>query len=576
MTAPRKPLVLIADDDSGVRILAASALEAVGFEVAEAADGRETLAYFDRAQPDLLILDLNMPLVTGVEVCRSLRGSAAACATPILIMTGVEDLDCIERALEAGATDFLRKPIPPALLSHRARYVLQASQACAQLGRLANYDSLTGLANRQRFADRLEGHLAKARKKSRVLGLLYIDLDRFNRINDTLGNAAGDQVLQVIADRIRDRVRTTDAISRIPRLSVSRLGADSFAVMLPEIMSDGDAGVVARRLLQAFTEPIPVGGQRVSMTASIGIALYPRDAEDADTLVRHADAAMHQAKEQGGNGFRFFSDYMNVASLRRLTLESSLREALKREELCLHYQPKLDLNSGRITGMEALLRWEHPEMGPISPTEFIPIAEESGSMVAIGEWVLRTACAQNKIWQDAGLEKVRVSVNVSSLQFIHQDLIEIVDRALRDARLQPEYLELEVTESVMMQDVQGSSRILRELRDRGVCVALDDFGTGYSSLSYVRSFPLDSLKIDASFVGDLTLDSGADGIILAILAMAKVLGLNVIAEGVETEVQADFLRTNGCDEMQGWLFSRALAVQEFETFVRGIGESGGA
>ncbi len=267
---------------------------------------------------------------------------------------------------------------------------------------------------------------------------------------------------------------------------------------------------------------------------------------------------------------------MNVASLRRLTLESSLREALKREELCLHYQPKLDLNSGRITGMEALLRWEHPEMGPISPTEFIPIAEESGSMVAIGEWVLRTACAQTRIWQDAGLEKVRVSVNVSSLQFIHQDLIEIVDRALRDARLQPEYLELEVTESVMMQDVQGSSRILRELRDRGVCVALDDFGTGYSSLSYVRSFPLDSLKIDASFVGDLTLDSGADGIIMAILAMAKVLGLNVIAEGVETKVQADFLRTNGCDEMQGWLFSRALAVQEFETFVRGIGESGGA
>ena len=568
VTEPRKPLALIADDDPGHRILAAAGLEAVGFEVAEVADGREALEYFESMQPDLLVLDLSMPRLNGLEVCRTLRATTAACATPILIMTGTPDLDSIAKALEAGATEFIRKPINPALLGHRASYILHASHAHTQLGRLANYDALTGLANRQRFSERLEAQLARAGSNDRALALLTIDLDRFSRINDTLGNATGDQVIQAIADRIRDHIRTTDAVSRVARLAVSRLGGDSFAVMLPEIESEQDAGVVARRLLRAFAEPIPVGQQQVSTTASIGIAVFPRDAEDAATLVRHADAAMHHAKEEGGNRFHFFSNYMNAASLRRLTLESSLREALKHEELSLHYQPKVELSSGRVSGMEALLRWQHPEMGPISPAEFIPIAEESGSMVAIGEWVLRTACSQNRAWQEAGLAKLPVAVNVSTLQFSQRDLVETVDRALRDTHLEPQYLELEVTESVIMRDVAGSGRTLRELREMGVHVALDDFGTGYSSLSYIRSFPLDSLKIDASFVGDLTLDVGADGIIVAILAMAEVLELSVVAEGVETEDQADFLRTHGCGEMQGWLFSRALPAEEFETLIR--------
>ncbi|MEE9281193.1 MAG: EAL domain-containing protein [Myxococcota bacterium] len=573
MNAPRKPLVLIADDDPGVRILAASGLEADGFEVAEVTTGGEALAYCQRKQPDLLVLDLNMPLVNGFEVCRILRRAAAVCATPILIMTGVEDLDSIKRALDAGATDFIRKPIHPALLAHRARYILSASYAHAQLGRLTNYDSLTGLANRQRFAERLEALVAKARSSKRVLALLYVDLDRFNRINDSLGQGAGDQVLQTVADRIRDRVRTTDAVSRVARLAVSRLGADSFAVILSQIASEQAAGVIAHRLLHAIAEPLVVAGQQVSTTASIGIAVYPRDGDDPASLVRCADVAMHNAKQHGGNNVRFFSSSMNTASRRRLTLENALREALKREEFCLHYQPKVDLASGRVTGMEALLRWEHPEMGTISPVEFIPIAEETGSMVGIGEWVLRTACGQNKAWQDAGLEKLRIAVNVSSVQFVHQDLLQTVERALRDTRLAPEYLELEVTESLMMLNVSGSGRTLSGLRDKGVHVALDDFGTGYSSLAYLRSFPLDSLKIDSSFVADLTLDAGADGIIQAILAMAKVLELNVVAEGVETEDQADFLRSHGCNEIQGWLFSKALPAAEFENLVRRAVES---
>ena len=574
MNAPRKPLVLIADDDPGVRILAASGLEAAGFEVAEVSTGGAALAYCQQSQPDLLVLDLNMPFVDGFDVCRILRRADAVCATPILIMTGLEDLDLIKRALDAGATDFICKPIHPALLAHRAWFVLSASTARAQLGRLASYDSLTGLANRQRFAERLEALVARAGSSKRVLALLYIDLDRFNRINDSLGQGAGDQVLQTIADRIRDRVRTTDAISRMARLAVSRLGADSFAVVLPEIASEQAAGVISHRLLHAFAEPIIVAaGQQVSTTASIGVAVYPRDGRDPASLVRSADAAMHHAKEQGGNSVRFFSNSMNAASLRRLTLENCLRVALKREELCLHYQPKVDLASGRLTGMEALLRWEHPELGTISPAEFIPIAEETGSMVAIGEWVLRTACGQNKAWHDSGLEKLRVAVNVSSVQFVHQDLQQTVERALGDTRLQPEHLELEVTESVIMQNVSESGRTLSELRDKGVHVAIDDFGTGYSSLAYLRSFPLDSLKIDSSFVADLTVDASADGIVQAILAMAKVLELNVVAEGVETEEQADFLRSHGCNEMQGWLFSKALPVAEFENLVRRPKES---
>jgi diguanylate cyclase (GGDEF)-like protein len=444
--------------------------------------------------------------------------------------------------------------------------VTEQARAQARIRYLANYDSLTGLPNRRLFREQLERAIRAAEARGHLVGLLFMDLDRFKLVNDSLGHSAGDELLKTVSERFRAHIRGSDVVSRVeppdPVPEVSRLGGDEFTVLLSKISQPQDALDVARRILDSSRAPITVDGKELTMGVSIGIAVYPLDGRDAETIMKNADAAMYHAKELGGNSLQFFSPAINAEAMRNLTLECRLREALDRQELRLHYQPRIELGSRRITGVEALLRWKHPELGIVRPGEFIPLSEETGLIRPIGEWVLHTACAQNRAWQEAGYERVCVSVNVSSRQFEHFDLMSLVRRALQETGLAPSNLELELTESVLMEDAQGTARVLRELQEMGVHIALDDFGTGFSSLSYLRSLPLDVIKIDRCFVAGIPTEPRATGIATAVITLAHGLGLTVVAEGVESEEQAAFLEKAGCDEMQGFLFTRALPPDE--------------
>ena len=694
----QRPLALVVNDDRLFRALAVEALRVGGFDVEEADDACEALARFGEHPHDLAVLDLDMPEPDGFELCRELRHRPGGALLPVLMLTSLRDPDAVDRAFEAGATDFVNKPVNWGLLARRARFLLRGALRIADASRyyralldaqrisgvgswewepdskemrwsheifrilgvdpdrvapdyeyffdcvhpedrehvweqveeavrseigfcadhrivrpdgatrqvhhvgetiasagqpkrivatlqdvteqwvveehirhLANYDNLTGLANRHVFAERLDKDMIQAAARSYPMGLLYLDIDRFKRINDTLGHEAGDDVLKLVAQRLVDFVRRSDLVGRVetnePDSNVSRLGGDEFTVLLSKLSEPANAGEIASRILHEISRPIQVGDAEILVTASIGIAVYPMDGEDSESLVRHADRAMYYAKDKGRNDFQFFSEKMNTASLRRLTVESRLREALERGELRLLYQPKIRLDTGVVTGMEALLRWKHPELGIVSPKEFIPMCEETGLIVPIGEWALRTACTQNKAWQDAGNVPLPVAVNVSIAQFEREGFEDTVARALQDSGLDPSYLELEITESIMLQDDEAIATTLRDLRAIGVRVALDDFGTGYSSLSFMARFPLDTLKMDRCFVRDVDSDHHAANIAAAVITMAHGLGLKVVAEGVDVDEQARFLREHGCDEMQGFLFSAGVAPEEFDRFL---------
>lgn len=429
----------------------------------------------------------------------------------------------------------------------------------AHLYRLAHYDALTELPNRLLFLDRLGQALGQARRNGRLAAVMLLDFDRFKAINDTFGHTAGDELLQSIGRRIAECVREGD--------TVARLSGDEFTILLPNIQHRNNAAIVAQKVLDNLQRPFSLNGHEVFITTSIGIALYP-DGDDSETLLKHADTAMYKVKEFGGNAYKFFSVEMTMTDLRRLSLETQLRKAIERRELTLHYQPQAEIRSGVIFGAEALLRWQHPELGVIAPSEFIPLAEETGLIVPLGEWVLHTACAQNRAWQEAGLPALRVAVNLSSRQFRQGNLADIVLTALEAAHLDSRWLELELTESVLMQDTQTTSCILNELSRIGVHLSIDDFGTGYSSLSYLKRFTIDMLKIDQSFVRDITTNPDDTAIVSAIIAMSHSLGIKAIAEGVETDAQLSFLCQKGCDAIQGYRLSRPLPADEFENFLR--------
>jgi diguanylate cyclase (GGDEF)-like protein len=397
-----------------------------------------------------------------------------------------------------------------------------------------------------------------------------MDLDRFKKINDTLGHAAGDQLLLAVSERLRAHVRGSDVVGRVDvdeMPAISRLGGDEFTVLLSKLEQPEDAGDVARRILRAIPEAVDLNGHSVSLSASIGIAIYPFDGEDVETLIKHADAAMYAAKEQGRDNFQFFSSRINAAALRKVAIEGRLRDAVAQGELRLHYQPRLDLRNGHVCAVEALVRWSHPDLGVVSPREFIPLAEETGLITPIGEWVMRTACAQGRLWQEQGLVPIPISVNVSPRQFAEVDMRALVGRVLRETGLLPKYLELELTESLLLQDDDATAVVLRDLRAMGVAVALDDFGTGYSSLSYLARFPLDTLKMDRCFVRDVDHDPAAAGVAKSVIAIGHCLGARVVAEGVDTFEQERFLRDHGCDELQGFLLSGALPAEEVTRFL---------
>lgn len=433
-------------------------------------------------------------------------------------------------------------------------------QAEDRVRHLAHFDDLTGLPNRTMFNQRLSHALARARRAEEPLAVLFIDLDRFKNVNDTLGHDAGDQALVEISQRLRGCLREVD--------TVSRLGGDEFVVLIEGAGQPADAAEVAQKILAAVARPVVLEEQEFHLTASIGISTWPGDGDDLLGLMKNADIAMYRAKEQGKNIFQFYSAQINTHTLARVALESDLRHALERNEFLLHFQPKVDIPGNRIVGVEALVRWQPPGKALVPPGLFIPLAEETGLIVPIGEWVLRTACLQNKAWQDAGLPRLRIAVNLSPRQFTHEHLLEDVARMLAQSGLDAADLELEITESMVMRDPERAITLLGGLKAMGIHLSMDDFGTGYSSLSYLKRFPLDSVKIDRSFIRDLPGDSDDAAITQAIIAMAHSLRLGVIAEGVETQDQLRFLRANGCDEMQGYLFSKPLPEADITLLLR--------
>lgn len=421
---------------------------------------------------------------------------------------------------------------------------------------LAHYDALTGLPNRLLLQDRLRQALAKARRDDRALALLFIDIDRFKFVNDTLGHAAGDELIRQVGQRLGAAVRESDTVARV--------GGDEFIVLACGIDNAQKAGAVAQKLLDALAPACMLDGHELVVSASVGIALFPADdgGGEAGELFKKADAALHKAKELGKGQHQFYSAEMNQAGVERLKLENNLRRALAARELTLAFQPRIDLKTRRVTSVEALLRWKSRALGPVSPAQFIPVAEETGLIVPIGEWVLREACRQAKAWQAAGLPPLRVAVNLSARQFRRFDLIKTIEHVLADTDLAPHYLELELTESLAMQNARQTVATLSVIAAMGVSIAIDDFGTGYSSLAYLKRFPVDSLKIDQSFIRDIASGGDDAAITKAIIAMAHEIKLRVVAEGVETEAQQRFLERHHCDEMQGFLFSRPLPADE--------------
>jgi diguanylate cyclase (GGDEF)-like protein/PAS domain S-box-containing protein len=440
------------------------------------------------------------------------------------------------------------------------RDIRERKKAEETIRHLAYNDVLTGLPNRVLFEERLRMELAQARRSRQKVGVMCLDLDRFKIVNDTVGHSGGDQLLQEVAGEFAETIREGDTVARV--------GGDEFSFLLPGVERAEDAAVVAERVLRIIRHPRRIGGQEFRVTTSIGITIFPRDGKDAESLLRNADTAMYRAKERGRDNYQVFTPAMKASLLEMLALENDLGHALERDELIVHYQPVMDIESGRIVGAEALLRWQHPERGLVGPDEFIPLAEETGLIVPIGEWVLRKACEQATVWNTSGLGPLRIMVNVSARQVDQPGFVQVVARVLEETGVQPELLHLELTEGAVMRHVEAVVSTLSELRAIGVGIAVDDFGTGYSSLGYLKRFPIDSIKIDRSFVGDVTTNQNDAAIVTTVIAMARSLKLRVIAEGVETEPQLAFLREAECDEFQGFLVSRAVPAYAFESLVR--------
>jgi diguanylate cyclase (GGDEF)-like protein/PAS domain S-box-containing protein len=702
----RPAVALVIDDDEMTRTLVRETLEADGLQVDEAASGAEGLAAFERRTPDIVLLDVVMPgSLDGFQCCVRLRATPRGARMPIAILTSMDDDASIERAYEAGATDFIPKPLPWKVLGHRVRYLLRASRSLEALARneaslahaqslagvgnwewrpgeagdpgttfwsneiyrilglrpgsvtpsleaalarvpederpqlgatframlkgraelhniehrimrpdgservvlshaealhdehgrallvrgtaqdvterrqiegkmraLAYFDSLTGLPNRAQFKELLARAVKRSARGEERMAVMFLDLDRFKQINDSLGHSAGDELLKEVAARLSSCVRGTDDVGRgadghADGHATARLGGDEFTVLLDRLRSPEDAARVAARIVQAMARPFAVAGNELFVSASVGIAVYPADGTDVDTLLKNADVAMYYAKDSGRNNYKFYSSELNARALERLNLERDLHRALERKELLLHYQPQVDAASGRVTGVEALLRWKHPARGLVPPGQFIPIAEQTGLIAPIGDWVLGEACRQAREWSAQGID-LEMWVNVSGLQFRDGKLAASIRGALEATGLEPGRLVIEATETIMLENREATLGILRDLRALGIRIALDDFGTGYSSLAYLKRFPLDTLKIDGSFVRDLGTDAEDRAIVEAIIAMAQALKLNVLAEGVETSDQAALLQRMGCQRMQGYYFARPAPAGDLGGLVR--------
>ena len=559
--------VMMVDDEPITLDIVQAYLEDAGYQhFVTVSEPAQAMGLVASEKPDVLLLDLMMPGVSGFDILKSVRADPVFKHIPVIVLTSSTDSETKLKALELGATDLLAKPVDPSELVLRLRNTLAAK---AYLDRLASFDRLTGLYNRQMFGEHMDWTLRLSQRQGRSGALLHINVDHFRKVNEALGPALGDELLQAIAKRLELGVRGSDTIARMGSdtvsPSLSRLGGDEFAVLLVEVDKSESVIPVATRFLKSMTEVFHIGGHDLFVTCSIGIAVFPGDGMDRDALVQRASVALKYAKQQGGNMHCFYSADLNDRSLHRLSLNSAMHNATTRGEFQLFYQPKIDTRTKMLAGAEALVRWNHPQRGFVSPAEFIPLAEETGLIVEIGRWILGEACRQIEAWRVAGLAVPTIAVNISGRQFAHKDFLSVLGGVLQRDGFDPKHLQLEITESILMGDIQGNIQTMGEIQKLGLKLSLDDFGTGYSSLSYLRYFPIDELKIDQSFVKDIGAagKDNSSSLVLAIIAMARALGLKVVAEGVETQAQATFLAEQGCDQWQGYFFGRPMPAKDF-------------
>lgn len=556
-------LLVLGDDELNVEIVK-SCLEGLGYkDVIAGGHSGAAMVQLGEMDPSLVVFDDSGDGSGGLEMLSTLRSRAQSRSVGLIILASRADRDSHLKALGIGATDFLAKPVDSTELDLRVRRALLAK---ADTDRLAFSDRITGLSNRDRYFEQLDWALKYARRIGGSGAVLHIGLDRFGHINDALGSTAGDRVLREVGRRLADCIRETDFLlapveSGSTHL-VSRLSGDEFSVLLIGLSQPDSADLVAKRVQAAVAEPLRIAEREIALTCSVGMSVFPNDGSTRDLIFKAAGAALRDAKLNGKGTRRFYSSELNGRALHRLSLEAELRRGLDNDELRLFFQPKVELASGRVCGAEALVRWVHPTRGLVSPAEFIPIAEESGLIMPLGDWVIGAACAQIRKWQQAGIPVPRIAVNVSIHQFRSRCVSQSVRKALQSTGIDAELLGLEFTESAVMENAAENLRLLEELKKIGTRLALDDFGTGYSSLSYLKRFPLDELKIDRSFLSEVETDPNSASIVSAIIALGHRLGLKVVAEGVETEDQLEFLRQQHCDEYQGFLFSRPVPAHE--------------
>ena len=560
---------MMVDDEPVMLEIVQALLEEEGYRhFVSLGDSTQAVDKLISADPDILLLDLDMPEVDGFEVLKRVRMIDNYQHLPVIILTASENPDNKLKALELGATDFLSKPVDPSELALRVRNTLAAK---AYQDHLTYYDNLTGLPNRKLFIDHLGKGVGQAKREHRSLVLLEIGLDHFQNINESLGVRGGDYILQTVAERLLGVLRSSDVVGRsnnkLPIENTARTGGDEFSVVMYGVNSVENASVVSSRVLEAVKQPFTVDGDDVYLTASIGIAVYPDDGDEADTLIKHAASAQDVAKTQGRDKYQFFSSEMETRSRAITKMVSDLRTALEEQQFELYYQPQVDASNGSVVGMESLIRWFHPEDGMVSPLDFIPVAEEMGMIVPIGEWVLNEACHSASEWISSGHSGLRVSVNVSAKQFLDPGFKTSIISALKSSGLDPRCLVLEITESMLMGDIDQLAVLLQDIKKLGVSFSLDDFGTGYSSLSYLKKFPIDELKIDRSFLLEVPANNDDNSIVRAIIAMANSLGQKVVAEGVEDDKQLEFLRQHNCDTIQGFYFSKPLNRADFTSYL---------
>ncbi len=558
----RNSLIMMVDDEPIVTEMLQAHLEEQGYRNFIQLDRSEmAVELVQQQRPDVLLLDLKMPGVNGFDILRTLRANPATQYLAILVLTSSSDSETKLQALQLGATDFLAKPIDCSELALRLRNTLTVK---AYQDRLTHYDTLTELPNRKLLQERATRALALA--ENRCCAIMNIALDRVQQINDTLGPAAGDQLLKQAARRLSACLDASEHRPTIGSGCLSRLGGDEFSVLLPGIGDGSMVEHIARECLEALQRGFNIDGEELVVSASIGSAHYPADAPDVDSLMQRAGAATAYAKEQGKDNYQRYNAAIQRRASERLSLGAALRSALQRNELQLHYQPKIDAKDGRIVGTEALLRWVRPQHGMVPPDRFIPLAEEMGLIGPIGAWVIHQACQQAAAWHRSGLGPFAVSVNVSGHQFHDTDLHSIIQQALAESRLDPRYLMLEITESMLTGNIERNIDIMHQIKATGAKLSIDDFGTGYSSLSYLKRFPIDELKIDRSFIVDIKFSREDKAIVEAIVAMARSLQLSVVAEGVENMEQLIALRNTGCNIAQGYYFSKPVSAAAFEQF----------